>query len=86
MNEENRRDTNAQDTEDFGNEMLNENRIVEEKNKEIDFLKSLHSETKDLNRQYFRKIFRLKKDYGTLEFACVSELIIIVVLSLVIVP
>jgi len=55
-----------------------------DKEKQIEDLKKLYSETKDLNLQYFKNILQLRKDYSILEFVCIFELITIIVLGLII--
>ena len=64
---------------------MDDKKRIENLMKSYSEIKDLYSETKDLNIQYFGNILELKKDYGILEFACVLELIIIVVLLVVIV-
>ena len=64
--------------------ILNEN--LEEKNKQIEDLKKLYFETKDLNKQYFKNILELERKKNDLEFLSVFEfMIIIVLISLVII-
>lgn len=84
MDEHERRDTNGQDAEDFAMDMIKENRMIEEKENEVEELKKLYSETKDLNMQYFRNILDLQSYNGKLKFISISELVIIIILGLVI--
>ena len=51
------------------------------KEKQIEDLKKLYSETKDLNKQYFDNIIRLTKDKDNIKVICAFELCIIIILS-----
>ena len=50
------------------------------KEKQIEDLKKLYSETKDLNKQYFDNIIRLTKDKDNIKIICTIELCIIIIL------
>ena len=50
------------------------------KEKQIEDLKTLYSETKDLNKQYFENIVRLMKNMAHLKIISAFELIIIILL------
>lgn len=80
MNEDERKEVNGQDIEDFASEMRNENRMMDEKEKEIEEFKKLYTETKDLNEQYFENIIKLLRIRGNLIILCAFELIVIIAL------